>query len=157
MITKSTFEALSEKEKWDIFVAMRGPDCQFSETVKYYTTSVLRFWMSKVIRVGGLVNHDLKLILIPKWGIEKYSGTIPGWQKDHTSWNYDHFFEHVRSAAQALGVPELKIDAATWFDAMEKSEHYVHAGVKCYKSLSPEDQSSLLGKELHRHLERWLQ
>ena len=116
-MTKSTFSRLSEKAQWDLKVALRGPDSCYGETLKWFTTSVIRGQMADVFRVGGTVNGDLKLVILPSGhpGEEiqqayAIAGTL--------AWNYAHFIDHVRTAAEWLDVPVLKVDADLWHTAM---------------------------------------
>src|SRR5438874_6578787 len=112
-LTKSKWESLSDKEQWDIKVALRGPDCHNSETIKFYTTAVIRAACMKVFRVGGTVNPDLGCVIVPSWGygIKKI---IPEWQNQPGSWNYQHFLQHIEEAAEILSIPILRAPAEAW-------------------------------------------
>lgn len=155
MITKTQWESLSEKEKWDVQVALRGPDCHNSENIKFYTTAVIRATVSRVMRVGGTVNGDLHIILFPYWGMG-IRKLIPSWRDQPFTWNYGHFFEHVELAAHVLEIPRLPIDAAAWFEAVEKGSNQIDTGIRMYKSLSKEETQTPQGLELYRFLERYL-
>ena len=111
-MTKTQWAGCSEKAQWDIKVAIRGPDSYYGETLKWFTASVIRGQMRDVFRVGGLVNSDLNLVILPtgKWDGHKKS-----------EWNYEHFVEHIHTAARHLGVPTLWIEASVWHEAMQGS------------------------------------
>lgn len=155
MITKAQWDALSEKEKWDVLVALRGPDCHNSENIKYYTTAVIRATVQKIMRVGGTVNQDLKIVLVPHWG-PGLRKLIPSWRDLPYAWNYRHFFEHIEGASHVLGIPMLLIDASQWFDAIEKGSNYIDSGIRMFKSLTPAESATPEGLELARFLERYL-
>lgn len=106
-INKTTWEALSPKEKWDVMSALRGPDLHPSWMVKYFSTSVIRHAMSKVIRVGGLVNDAIGVVFIPTGAS---CSLIPS--------NFDagHFFTHVTEAARILKIPTYSIPCAFYWD-----------------------------------------
>src|SRR3990167_9321895 len=42
---------LNDKGKWDVMVAMRGPDSNYGETLKWFTTSVIRGRCRRAFRV----------------------------------------------------------------------------------------------------------
>lgn len=67
--SEAEWNRLTPKQQWDTIVALRGPDFRGSETVKWYTTSVIRGKMRKILRVGGTVNTDLNLVVIPSGGM----------------------------------------------------------------------------------------
>ena len=108
---QARWNELKGKGQWDIMVAMRGPDAHSSDAMKWYTTSVLRGQMSGIYRVGGLVNTDLNLVVLPAG----YDGDSDG------SWNWEHFTSHVATAAQWISVPILYITSNVWHKAMKKS------------------------------------
>ena len=115
-MTKKEWNALSDKAKWDIKVAMRGPDSYFGETLKWFTTSVLRGHVSKVFRVGGTVNSDLQLVILPSSSPGKVlvRPNINVW-----SWNAGHFIQHIRDAAGWMNIPVLNIPESVWFTVMK--------------------------------------
>lgn len=110
-MTTSQWDDLNEKAQWDIKVALRGPDSYYGETLKWFTTSVIRGQMKGVFRVGGTVNSDLQLIIIPSDG--GYSHPA-----NKYSWNARHFIEHVSLAAEWLHIPRFSIDSVLWHDVM---------------------------------------
>ena len=112
-ITREQWEALSDKARWDVKVALRGPDAYNGEVLKWFTTSVIRGQVREVFRVGGLVNHDLQLVVLPS------AELASTYKASKTSWNYKHFVEHVGTAADWLGVPKLRIEPSVWHAAMQ--------------------------------------
>lgn len=94
-MTEEEWNALSGKAKWDSTVALRGPDLTGSELLKWFTTSVIRFRLSKIMRVGGMVNESLGFVLLPQGGAP------------HRDDRFDigHFLNHVTEAAVWLGIP----------------------------------------------------
>lgn len=64
-LSREEWDKFTPKMQWDVKVALRGPDLAMSDTTKWFTTSVIRGKMRDVSRVGGLINDDLNLILIP--------------------------------------------------------------------------------------------
>ena len=110
-MTKTQWAELTGKEQWDVLVALRGPDCQRSEGIKWFSTSVLRMAMHTVMRVGGTLNPDLHLIVVPAdwWGLERELN--PKGSSNHgLGWSPGHFFGHVVEAAQVLKIPVIEID-----------------------------------------------
>ena len=119
-MTKSKFESLGDKAQWDIKVALRGPDSHYGETLKWFTTAVIRGKMRGVFRVGGLVNEDLDLVVIPSGELstaDKAAYKAAG----EFGWNYSHFAEHISTAARWLDIPILLVEAAVWHEAMRES------------------------------------
>jgi hypothetical protein len=64
-LSTKEWDAFTPKQRWDVIVALRGPDVARSEIIKWFTTSVIRGKMREVMRVGGQVNNDLNLIILP--------------------------------------------------------------------------------------------
>ena len=173
-MTKTQWGALSEKAKWDIKVALRGPDSSYGETLKWFTTSVIRGQMRDIFRVGGLVNHDLSLVIVPGGRSEKVDRLYS--EIEHYAWNYHHFIDHISTAAEHLGVPIMRIEPDLWHKVMSSpratlaAEEILTAGEEWMKRFeNPTDSrleklsrmglrspSSLYGedhmKELARHL-----
>ncbi|MGE3341558.1 MAG: hypothetical protein AB7J46_06715 [Candidatus Altimarinota bacterium] len=114
-LTTERWNELSDKARWDIFAAMRGPDSFYGETLKWFTTAVIRGRVRRVYRVGGTVNQKLKLVVLPDQrgcGISSYSAS------GKTAWNASHFVEHIEQAAAWLGVPVLWIPEQLWHEVM---------------------------------------
>lgn len=122
-MNREHWEGLSEKGQWDIKVALRGPDSYFGETLKWFTTAVIRGQVREIFRVGGSVNSDLKLVILPKGYTYDNSGPE---QATRFSWNASHFIEHISQAATWLGIPVLKIPRDLWNQTMQRSS-YVQA------------------------------
>lgn len=101
------WEGLSGKAKWDSQVALRGPDLVNSQSVKLFTTSVIRFRLSKIMRVGGLVNEWLPFVVIP-------DSPEVGISRSKHEFDWCHFLGHVHEAAEWLGIPRCSIPAADW-------------------------------------------
>lgn len=112
-MTKAEWDDLSAKAQWDIKVALRGPDSYYGETLKWYTTSVIRGQIRDVFRVGGTINTTLEAIITPK------RGCLLG--ADSTTWNHNHFIEHVRLAATHLRIQDIKIPFNLWHKVMQSS------------------------------------
>lgn len=119
-MNREQWEALADKGQWDVKVALRGPDSYFGETLKWFTTAVIRGQVREIFRVGGSVNSDLKLVILPKG----YTYDNPGPEAESKfSWNATHFIEHVGQAATWLGIPTLKIPRELWNKTMQRSRH----------------------------------
>lgn len=100
-ITKAQWADYKGKQRWDVLVALRGPDLKGSEVLKWFTTAVIRHRMSTAERVGGTVNHQLGFVVIP-------SGY--GYSYDSNSkFDASHFLEHVHVAANHLGIPVVGV------------------------------------------------
>lgn len=121
-MTKTAWAELTPKAQWDIQVAMRGPDCQNSEGIKWLTTGVIRWAMHTVMRVGGSLNEDLKIILVPNdcYTLDK---EIRAKTEDKTlSWSPAHFFQHVIEAAHWLGITAVPIPNEVYLQAVRQSQ-----------------------------------
>lgn len=155
-LTKDFWNNLTDKARWDIMVAMRGPDSNYGETLKWYTTSVLRGRVRKIYRVGGTVNSDLKLVVLPE--SFHYSPS------SKRGWNCTHFLEHIRDAATWMNLPILYINTEVWHRVMSTMS-VVNAGVTILKETKPDPKKSYSSfeegkennlKELERHLTEYL-
>lgn len=110
-ITSDAWNALSEKAKWDSIVALRGPDLKSSDTLKYFTASVIRWRLSGVMRVGGMINRYLGCVVIP---------AAP---KSSSQFDASHFIGHVHEAADWLGVPIVYCGEAAWKLMLDAAPH----------------------------------
>lgn len=108
-ITKAFWEGLSGKAKWDSVVSLRGPDLNNSGMIKMFTTSVVRYRLSGVMRVGGQISN-LGCIIIPKGRLFK-----------DEVFDEDHFFTHIREAAYHLDIPIVGVDANVYKAALDTS------------------------------------
>lgn len=106
MMTKEKWEELSPKARWDVLVALRGPDCVHSDRVKWFTASVIRAEMQKVIRVGGLVNNTKPGFIIVGGGYldKEFNPEHP-----QLLWDYHHYFSHQEEAANILGLHTFSV------------------------------------------------
>lgn len=165
-MTKSQWERASEKAQWDIKVALRGPDSNYGETLKWFTTSVIRGQMQNVFRVGGLVNPDLELVVLPGRG--ELTPTQKEELKGTAAWNCRHFCDHIQTAAAHIGIGLLRIEASVWHKVM-RGESALAAGetilARAVKFLEEhEGKASAIYplydpaaiKELERHLKNGL-
>lgn len=153
MITKAYWDSLSDKARWDTFVALRGPDTNYGEVLKWFTTSVIRGQVREVFRVGGLVNHDLQLVVLPQEG-------VPSGRRSRAEWNWQHFASHVATAADWLEVPKLRVETQVWHAAMQESSSVaaikaIQEAAEVWRVKDPERAYSKLYKPLHlKELER---
>ena len=131
---KAEWDVLSAKAQWDIKVALRGPDSYYGETLKWYTTSVVRGQIRHVFRVGGTINKSLAAIITPK------RGCFP--EADPTTWNHHHFIEHVRLAAVHLRIPDMRISSDLWHKAMQSPCTWMAARM-IMEEYEEEDPSSI--------------
>ena len=146
--TKDEWAKFQGKQQWDIQVALRGPDCTKPEAIKWFSTSVIRGVISGAMRVGGVVNDDLRLIILPEAG--PYGAA--------KSWAWDHFKDHVVTAAHWLVIPILYVPWGIWWNDRILDPHQY--GQELYKFLvkvSAEDrytskQYTTYAEEIARHL-----
>lgn len=114
-LTKEQWDHLGEKPRWDILVALRGPDSYYGETLKWFTTAVIRGRVRNAIRIGtggAALNKDLKLVVLPDdRGVSRGS-------PNRADWNASHFIQHVHDAACWLKLPAMLIPADLWHELM---------------------------------------
>lgn len=101
-ITEEEWAKLEPKGKWDSIVALRGPDLKNSDLLKWFTSSVIRWKLSGVMRVGGLVNNQVPFVVLPYHN------------QDTSNFSGQHFSGHVRDAAMWLGIPALAVSSKVW-------------------------------------------
>jgi hypothetical protein len=101
-ITEEEWNAMIPKAQWDSIVALRGPDLKNSDTLKYFTSSVIRHRMSGIMRVGGMVNRDFPFVIYPQGA------------KDTSMFSASHFIGHIREAAHWLNIPVIMVSQKTW-------------------------------------------
>lgn len=143
IVSLSTWERFSPKQRWDVLVALRGPD-QGLSTIKWFTTAVIRHAMRDVLisiigkGAGGMINESLGAVILPV-SPPRYKEKGTGWQYEEVEENgktiikskvveakyprsawFDlrHFVEHVDEAAQYLHIPVFTIPFAVWEEAM---------------------------------------
>jgi hypothetical protein len=121
-LVQDDWDKLPPKAKWDSIVALRGPDLKNSETLKWFTTSVIRHRLSGVMRVGGLVNSSLPFMVVPS-----YSPSNKG-----SEFSLEHFLGHVTEAASWLSIPMVMIEPQTWLAAMHPQNHRLTTGKLIY-------------------------
>ena len=167
-MNKEDWKNLTPKEQWDVVVAMRGPDCHNSEPIKWLTTAVLRSAMKDTIRVGGTINDDLKVVVVPSnWSnYSLYADQVKEVCKPPSSISGQpllsmsalfypgHFFQHVIEAAQILDVDQLYVDKKVWFKAFS-SANYVTSiveslleGISKQPTLHPDPLIKILSDHL---------
>lgn len=110
VLTRDEWERLPAKAQWDIKAALRGPDVNGSEIIKYWTTSVIRYACSHAFRCGGSQQDQIPLVVTPK---NAPSGHDP------LGFNLGHFCEHVRTAAQWLGIYQFYLPYGEWVKAVQ--------------------------------------
>jgi hypothetical protein len=93
-LKQEEWDGMHGKARWDSIVALRGPDFRNSQVLKWFTTSVIRFRLSGIMRTGGLVNNQLGFVVLPSNGI-----AVDG------NFDINHFLGHVTEAATWLGIP----------------------------------------------------
>lgn len=96
-LTKEEWDALNPKAQWDSIVALRGPDLKNSDTLKWFTSSVIRYRLSNAMRVGGLVNSSLPYVVLPKDYPQEKEFSI------------SHFTGHIYEAANWLSIPTVNV------------------------------------------------
>lgn len=106
-MTPDQWKQLTPKQQWDVTVALRGPDVSGGDAIKWLTSSVIRGHMEPIMRVGGLINRDLNLVVLPK----QQGGYIA-----QSLWDYNHFSEHIREAASVLDIPIAVVSFPWWFN-----------------------------------------
>lgn len=130
-ITQKEWDALSPKQKWDSIVGLRGPDVSPSDVIKWFTTSVIRARLSGVMRVGGQVNQDLNLVIIPSgsliarktgWGsmppsyLSKIASTVP----------HDHPIDDCKGCAALRSDLDRQHEMPRW-DHTHWAQHLLEA------------------------------
>ena len=107
-LTDAEWSQMDGKARWDSMVALRGPDYLHSERVKQVTTSVIRYRMGGIMRVGGMVNRTLPFVILPDNSQANSSGPF----------DWCHFLGHVQEAAQWLNIPICWVPSSAWFSVV---------------------------------------
>ena len=149
-MTKTRWAELTGKQQWDVQVALRGPDCQQSENIKWITTSVLRWAMHTVMRVGGTINEDLRVTIIPADPHEVDRVVRSSKLLKVLCWSPAHFFQHVREASGVLGIGCWSLPNEDYFEAASLS-HQHFSLVRLWESAKQHNLLPLQD-ELERHL-----
>jgi len=100
-MTRQKWLNLTEKQRWDVMVALRGPDIHKSTTLKWYTTAVIRAQVFPIIRCEGgsaTVNDRDSFVVVPN-----YVGSNEG------TFDLDHFIGHIHKACEPLDLKMVKI------------------------------------------------
>ena len=148
-MTQQEWTNLSEKARWDIVAALRGPDLCVAG-LKWFTTSVIRGRVVEIFNSHGLVNTDLNLVILPQGNVSTVKHRKDGF-------DFNHFYNHIQAAAEWLGLPILRVDPAVWDDAIlthgwtTNGGNSVLAAAKDYQGNPPLYQPDLIN-ELARHM-----
>lgn len=113
---KEDWKALNSKGKWDILVALRGPDSRDSGTLKWFTTAVIRAKSWKLFKPEGgsaVVNYKLPCVIMP----EGYHLPLTISGKLISRFDFNHFFQHVDEAAHLMSIPVHYIDPDVYLAA----------------------------------------
>ena len=148
IMSPAKWASLSEKSRWDVMVALRGPDCKGNrELIKWFSTAAIRGALTKVMpskvpteRVGGLINADLGLVIIPS--------DIPR----SCEWGARHFFDHVQEATGILGLYMVILPYEVWDPLMQGSSG-ITSVVKQVLTMNP----SQMGSRTRAAAEAWLE
>lgn len=112
-MTKERWKQLTEKQQWDILVTLRGPDMRGGEVLKWFTSAVVRADMKPIVKANGgsaTTNERLGAVVIP----DAESNLM----KRMSNFDATHFIEHVKDAAQIIGLPIVTIPANLYWDAV---------------------------------------
>lgn len=150
-ISEDTWKQFNHKMQWDIITALRGPDIRYSDTIKWFTTNVIRHRMMNITNTHGSVNEDLGLVVLPspfpsyiERGMEATNPVVEENGRKRRSkpenpiplfayWGADHFLQHTAEAAEFLGIPILYCPLEIWEKAM--GERYYQAGITMLEGL----------------------
>ena len=157
-MTKGEWADLTPKQQWDVIVALRGPDCQHSEPIKWLTTGVIRWAVHTIMRVGGTINEDLKGIVIPQdcYTLDREIRTKIGARI--LSWAPSHYFQHIHEAGEVLRIKVWSVPNDVWLKAVDQHQppHAVLHLWSWLNEMNPTDQYYLPFKEeLTRHLQTY--
>lgn len=159
LLTKEGWKELGPKAQWDVQVALRGPDCNNSETIKWFSTAVIRGHVRNVMRTGGTNNTDLHLVIIPEgWQyLPLYNSEDKELKKTLRAqhpllfWNASHFLQHVIEAAQWLSIPMGWVESEVWIKG--SMLHATEMGKLLILSMKKLDINSKENiEELERHM-----
>ena len=91
-LTAAQWAAFTDKQRWDVITALRGPDMGGS-LLKLLTTAVIRGEVQSVLRTDGtsaMVVEQPRVVLLPA---------------GYANPSMSHFCGHVADAASVLGLP----------------------------------------------------
>jgi hypothetical protein len=148
-ISQSAWDQMEGKARWDSIVALRGPDLRNSDTLKWFTTSVIRYKLHQIMRVGGMVNDRLPFVVLPK---------MHG--KDAGNFSASHFIGHINEAACWLNIPRVHVGPEIWAKMLDGHTSRQH--ITAMIGLESEDPSvkswaeSTIGSSYGMSLEEFL-
>lgn len=116
-ITEEEWSQFEGKARWDSVVALRGPDLTNSDTLKWFTSSVIRYKMSGVMRVGGLVNRQLPFVVLP------LGHDLTG----SKGFDCAHFIGHIYEAANWLHIPIAPCSPDLWKQILSGKVYYTES------------------------------
>lgn len=169
ILSLDRWEKLSPKQRWDILVALRGPD-QSSSLLKWFTSAVIRHAMQDVLvkiigkGAGGMINDSLNAVVLPEWSrVYKEKGVGHRYEEvqegdelviksvyiepryPRIAWfNMEHFVEHIGEAAQYLEIPIITIPPSAYEDIMSTEFHQGMGRLLAYLIESQHSQRDLL-------------
>jgi hypothetical protein len=148
-LSQAAWDQMEGKARWDSIVALRGPDLRNSDTLKWFTTSVIRYKLHQIMRVGGMVNDRLPFVVLPK---------MHG--KDSGTFSISHFVGHIQEAAAWLNIPRVHVSSEIWAKMLDGHTSRQH--VTAMIGLESEDPSvkswaeSMIGSSYGMSLEEFL-
>lgn len=163
---KEKWKALSAKQRWDVIVALRGPDSMDGGTLKWFTNAPIRYAMQSILRPEGgsaMINEDLQMVVVPDsyWGggIQqaltnittdslKADKLVPGFFR----FDGHHFVQHVGEAASILQLPVLMVPYQAYWDAMQHRR--TAAAKEIILAVEAEHEEGYRGSTLQANLDR---
>lgn len=117
-LSKSEWDSFNDKNRWDIFVALRGPDLagKKGHNLKFLTSAVIRAKVLHLVRgTGGsmMINPDLPCVVVPT------SAAKDG------DFDASHFLGHVHDAAGLLDIPIVYVDHNVYWDLIGISSNLI--------------------------------
>lgn len=99
--TAEQWAAFTDKQRWDVMSALRGPDFrgEGSAMLKNLTTAVIRGVVAPILRtrpISAVVCTRPRMVVMPHPSM---------WFDFDDGFSVGHFFSHIRDAAQVLGIP----------------------------------------------------
>jgi hypothetical protein len=130
-LTKDQWDALPPKAQWDCIVALRGPDLRYSECLKFLTSSVIRYKLSGIMRVGGLINDRLPFVVVVSSFSEK------------SDFNFVHFIGHIMEAANWLSIPQVSVPSEVMKKIMSGQINRLAGALEVLPHASKEQQEAI--------------
>lgn len=100
-LPKEEWKKFTGKMQWDCVVALRGPDYCLGDNLKWWTSSVIRYRMSNILRVGGMIHPGPRFILVPDSTVFGQLGAF----------DMGHFRQHQLEAACILDIAVFMVGA----------------------------------------------